>query len=77
MLPAPERAVEYQQDEWREEIERLIRTGYYRSPDRGGKCWMTVKGAYLMTWRLLWPVKQLRQLGRRVGGWWVIRGLGV
>jgi hypothetical protein len=69
--------VEYQQDEWREEIERLIRVGYYRAPDGGGKCWMTVKGAYLMTWRLLWPVKQLRRMGWRVAGWWVIRRLGV
>jgi hypothetical protein len=77
MLPAPERAVEYQQDEWREEIERLIRTGYYRPPGGGGKCGMTLKGAYVMTWRLLWPVKQLRQLRRRVRAWRVIRRLGV
>lgn len=77
MLPAPERAVAYQQDEWREEVDRLIRTGYYQPPGAGGKCAMTVKGAYVMTWRLLWPVKQWRQWQRRVRGWWVVRGLGV
>jgi hypothetical protein len=77
MLPAPERAVAYQQDEWREEIERLIRAGYFRRPGGGGKCRMTLKGAYVMTWRLLWPVKQWRQLRARAGGWWVIRSLGV
>jgi hypothetical protein len=38
---------------------------------------MTVKGAFVMTWRLLWPVKQIRQARRRVRAWWVIRGLGV
>jgi hypothetical protein len=77
MLPAPGQAIGYQQDEWREEVDRVIRAGYYRAADGEGRCRMTVKGAFVMTWRLLWPVKQIRQARRRVRAWWVIRGLGV
>ena len=42
------------------EQDELIRKGYLQKDAKDGLRGMTLKGAYLLTWKLLWPVKQIR-----------------
>ena len=47
-----------------EEFGRQVGVGYLRLESGGDRYRPTVKGACMMTWRLLWPVKQLRAASR-------------
>ena len=42
------------------ELDDLIELGYVDSRVVDGYRSLTIKGAYLMSWKILWPVKQLR-----------------
>ena len=53
---------EFQQREWVRTYERLIRLGYYRTED--DMYVPTLKGAFMMTYRLLPPFKQIRRRQR-------------
>jgi len=48
-----------------EEQDELITKGYLKNEARDGIRGLTLKGAYLMTWKLLWPIKQIRQSRNR------------
>ncbi|HSZ55572.1 MAG TPA: hypothetical protein VK797_07935 [Tepidisphaeraceae bacterium] len=50
--------------EHRETYERLVRAGYYWLDPTGQKYVPTIMGAYLMTYRLLPPFKQIQKLNR-------------
>lgn len=43
------------------EQDELIKKGYLQKDAKDGLREMTLKGAYLLTWKLLWPVKQIRR----------------
>ncbi len=45
-----------------EEQDELIEKGYFQKEADAGLRGLTLKGAYLLTWKLLWPVKQIRQV---------------
>jgi hypothetical protein len=44
---------------------RHVDLGYYYRDELAGVQRPTLKGAYLMSWRLLWPVKPIRAALRR------------
>ncbi len=48
-----------------EEQDELIAKGYFKKEGHNGMRGVTLKGAYLMTWKLLWPIKQIRQSRNR------------
>ena len=48
-----------------EEQDELIAKGYFKKEAHNGMRGVTLKGAYLMTWKLLWPIKQIRQSRNR------------
>jgi hypothetical protein len=75
-LPTPGHEIEYLKQEWRDELARVAVAGYFRL-GRGRRSYRaTVKGAYVMTWRLMWPMKQLRIWARRREARKVLRELG-
>ena len=41
-------------------VQRQFAAGYYRHDEGAGVYRKTVKGTFLMTWKLLWPWKQIR-----------------
>jgi hypothetical protein len=51
-------------DEWRRSAERHVASGYRRELPERGVYAFTVKGAILSTWKLAWPVKQIRMFLR-------------
>jgi hypothetical protein len=59
------------------EYRRQVRTGYYRFDERTGRYSTTLKGAYLMAWKLMFPFKAIRAalLSRKARG--VLRDLGM
>lgn len=59
--PRGQDAVDFLVREHRREMQRVAAHGYYRLEPQRKQYKMTFKGAYLMTWRLLWPVKQWRR----------------
>jgi hypothetical protein len=63
-MPAGGQAHQYMAAEWKRTFTRLCNAGYYRLTDDGQRYVKTVKGAYIMTWRMLWPLKQLRLWAR-------------
>ena len=42
------------------ELDDLVESGYVSDTITNGHRDLTLKGAYLMSWKLLWPIKQLR-----------------
>lgn len=54
-----------------------IAAGYYELDPSSRKLRMTWKGAYLIGWKLLWPVGPIRKAWRRLRAWWVLRQLGL
>lgn len=52
------------EDEWTETYQRLIGAGYYSLDQTRAKYVPTLKGAFLMTYRLLPPFKQIQRLRR-------------
>lgn len=50
----------YLNADWTKTFQRLCREGYYREDKNHARYCPTIKGAFIMTWRLLWPLKQIR-----------------
>jgi len=44
----------------------LIAKGYFVKSADGDVCTVTLKGAYLMSWKLLWPIRQILEYKNRV-----------
>jgi len=63
--PPPEPAVliQWLRDQHQRTVRRQLDAGYYWHDEPAGVYRKTLKGTFLMTWKLLWPWKQLR-LGR-------------
>jgi hypothetical protein len=55
----------YRSREFRRPLARHVDLGYYDRDELAGVQRPTWKGAYLMSWRLLWPVKPIRAALRR------------
>jgi hypothetical protein len=65
VLPPPGGEPDFLRAEHRRELRRVADAGYFWLDEPAGKYRPTLKGAYLMTWRLLWPLKGLRAAARR------------
>jgi hypothetical protein len=76
VLPDPGREAAFLEDQWRDEMQRLQRGGYYWLDDSPERYRMTLKGAYIMTWRLLPPFRQLRMALAQRKARRVLRALG-
>jgi hypothetical protein len=66
VLPPAGRELDAQREEEVAEKERVRAAGYYWLDAPAGKYRPTWKGAYLMTWKLLFPVGWLRRRGKQV-----------
>jgi hypothetical protein len=65
VIPPDGNAADYLHAEVQRDMKRLEVAGYkYLDPDANAYR-MTIKGAYIMTWRLLWPLKPMRFAARR------------
>ena len=53
-------AIAYLQSDMIEELERAVGFHYLRLDARAGIYRPTLKGAFLMTWREMWPIKAIR-----------------
>jgi hypothetical protein len=67
VLPAPGQEWASQVEEDAREKERVREAGYYSLDEAAGKYVPTWKGAYLMTWKLLFPVSRIRRRAKRAG----------
>lgn len=56
---------------------RQVETGYYRLDDASGQYATTLKGAYMMAWKLMAPIKQIRQMLLASRSRETLRALGV
>jgi len=65
LLPPPGHEWASQVEEDAREKERVREAGYYSYNEAAGKYVPTWKGAYLMTWKLLFPVSRLRRRVKR------------
>lgn len=63
-VPAVGQGCEYQAGLWTRTYSRLCESGYYRLSADRDRYVPTLKGTFLMTWRLFWPWKQLRLRAR-------------
>ena len=75
MFPEPGAEIAFQQEDWRRELAFLERAGYYRRGADGRLFRMTPKGAYMMTWRIMWPGKWIRGTRQRMRARRVLREL--
>lgn len=57
-VPAPLSADRYFREQTLRSLQRLVEQGYYRLDATGRQYCPTLKGACLMVWRQLWPLKQ-------------------
>ena len=57
--PAPGSADRYFREQTLRSLQRLVEQGYYRLGATGRQYCPTMKGACLMVWRQLWPLKQI------------------
>ena len=57
--PAPASADRYFREQTLRSLQRLVEQGYYRLDATGRQYCPTLKGACLMVWRQLWPLKQV------------------
>ena len=58
------------------EYRRQVRTGYFRIDERTGRYSTTLKGAYLMAWKLMFPFKAIRAALQSRKARAVLRDLG-
>jgi hypothetical protein len=77
LLPQPGHEIDYLRQEWRDDMARNVAVGYFRLDEPAGVYRPTFKGACLMTWRLLFPVKTLRRLAQRWQARRLVRELGL
>ena len=59
------------------EYRRQVGTGYFRFNEGTGRYSVTLKGAYLMAWKLMFPFKAIRAALQSRKGRSVLRGLGM
>jgi hypothetical protein len=69
--------VEYLRASSRRELARFAGAGYYRLDEASQVYRLTWMGAYLMSWKLLWPIKPIRQMLRRRKAASMLRELGL
>jgi hypothetical protein len=74
-VPVPGTWLDYIREEYARDVQRVTDAGYYWLDVRAQVYRPTWKGAYLMSWKLLWPVKQLRRLGKQWRANSVLRSL--
>lgn len=77
LLPPPGRELEALLEEDQQEKERVVAKGYYYLDEAAGRYRPTLKGAYLMTWKLTFPVGVLRRLAKTVRARRQLRELGL
>lgn len=58
-VPAPGTADRYLREQTLRSMQRLLEQGYYHLNSTGQRYCPTLKGACLMVWRQLWPLKQV------------------
>ena len=66
VLPPPGRELDEQRAEEAADKERVCAAGYYWLDAAAGKYRPTWKGAYLMTWKLLFPIGWMRRRAKRL-----------
>jgi hypothetical protein len=59
-LPRDGEAAAFMHADYIRDLDRVTRAGYYSFDSNRPGYRPTLKGAYIMTWRLLWPLKQSR-----------------
>jgi hypothetical protein len=64
VTPAPGEEIRYMEEDWDRGMAHFVRVGYYRPDPNTGEMRSTFKGAYLMAWKLMQPVKSLRMRRR-------------
>ena len=64
-MPTEQEPVEYLHRLAEKEVARWVKYGYYRLDSRSKKYRPTLKGAALLSWKLLPPIKNLRQAWRK------------
>jgi len=64
-MPTEQEPVEYLRRLAEKEVARSVKYGYYRLDSRSKKYRPTLKGAALLSWKLLPPIKNLRQAWRK------------
>jgi hypothetical protein len=65
VIPQPGGEAEFLRDLHRRELRRVADAGYLWLDESAARYRPTTKGAFLMTWRLLWPLKGIRAAARR------------
>jgi hypothetical protein len=60
VTPPPGGEIAYMKQEWERTMSRLIRLGYYYVDPQTGELRQTIKGCYLLAWRIMEPVKSFR-----------------
>jgi hypothetical protein len=63
-VPTEGEGASYLVDENRRTFQRLMPLGYYTFDARNNRYIPTLRGAFLMTWRLLWPLRGIRRRAR-------------
>jgi hypothetical protein len=76
LVPQEQDAIELVRRDTSREYEWLVEAGYHWLDARAERYRPTLKGAYLMTWKLLPPVKQVRQWLTRRNAARVLREIG-
>jgi hypothetical protein len=75
--PSIEDPVEYLRQRWRAESATFLETGYFYHDEKHDVYRPTWRGAYLMAWKLLWPVKPILLLIRKRRAARLLRELGL
>ena len=75
--PSIEDPVEYLRQRWRTESATFAETGYFYYDEKHDVYRPTWRGAYLMAWKLLWPVKPILGLIRKRRAARLLRELGL
>jgi hypothetical protein len=75
VIPEAGAEIEFQAEDWRRELRFIERAAYYRRDPIGQSFNLTWKGAYLMTWRVMWPGKWIRAARQRIRARRVLRKL--
>jgi hypothetical protein len=76
LLPSTKEPVEYLLQSLQQEQAKLAEAGYYYLDEKHDVYRLTWKGAYLMGWKLLWPVKPIREMIRRSRAARLLKELG-
>jgi hypothetical protein len=79
-IPIPtaiEDPIEFLNASHRRELARFVEAGYYRLDEASRRYRLTWKGAFVMSWKLLWPIKSIRLMLRRRKAARLLRELGL